>query len=114
MIRLTPIKAIRAKCLDCTGNQMKEVRLCSCLSCPLWGYRMGVRPEHKRALEANEDARVEKLRDSHLINYSNAMFVTNGAASGLPSPSLNICMRPSNPSHTMICVPSGETETAFG
>ena len=78
MIRLTPIKAIRAKCLDCTGNQPKEVRLCSCLSCPLWVYRMGVRPEHKRALEANEDARVEKLRDSHLINNSNAMETNNG------------------------------------
>ncbi len=62
MIRLTPIKAIRAKCLDCTGNQPKEVRLCTCLSCPLWGYRMGVRPDHPRALEANEDARVETLR----------------------------------------------------
>ena len=65
MIRLTPIKAIRAKCLDCTGNQMKEVRHCTCFTCPLWGYRMGVRPEHKRALEANEDARVEKLRGTH-------------------------------------------------
>ncbi len=62
MIRLRPIKAMRAKCLDCTGNQPKEVRLCTCFTCPLWGYRMGVRPEHKRALEANEDARVEKLR----------------------------------------------------
>ena len=62
MIRLTPIKAMRSKCLDCTGNQPKEVRLCTCLSCPLWSYRMGVRPEHKRALEANEDARVETLR----------------------------------------------------
>ena len=62
MIRLTPIKAIRAKCLDCTGNQPKEVRLCTCLSCPSWGYRMGVRPEHKRALEANEDVRIEILR----------------------------------------------------
>ena len=78
MIRLTPIKAIRAKCLDCTGNQPKEVRLCTCLSCPLWGYRMGVRPEHKRALEANEDARVEKLRDSPMINCSNAMETNNG------------------------------------
>jgi hypothetical protein len=79
MIRLTPIKAIRAKCLDCTGNQPKEVRLCTCLSCPSWGYRMGVRPEHKRALEANEDAEREKLRGSPMINCSNAVETSAGS-----------------------------------
>jgi hypothetical protein len=41
---LTPVKAIRAKCLDCTCNQPKEVRLCPVYSCPLWPYRMGHRP----------------------------------------------------------------------
>jgi hypothetical protein len=64
MIRLTPIKTIRAKCLDCSCDQPKEVRLCPCFECPLWGYRMGVRPDHKRALEANLAAREEKLRDT--------------------------------------------------
>ena len=78
MIRLTPIKAIRAKCLDCTGNQPKEVRLCTCLSCPLWGYRMGVRPEHPRALEANKEVEREKLRGSHVINCSNGLATSNG------------------------------------
>jgi len=71
MIRLTPIKAMRSKCLDCTGNQPKEVRLCTCLSCPLWGYRMGVRPEHKRVVQANKEVEREILRDSHGINCSN-------------------------------------------
>ena len=79
MIRLTPIKAIRAKCLDCTGNQPKEVRLCTCLNCPSWGYRMGVRPEHKRALEANEDAEREKLRGSPMINCSNEVETSAGS-----------------------------------
>ena len=40
----TPIKAIRAKCLDCCCNQVKEVKLCASLTCPLWPYRMGHRP----------------------------------------------------------------------
>jgi hypothetical protein len=40
----TPIKSIRAKCLDCTCNQPKEVRLCQVISCPLYPYRMGKRP----------------------------------------------------------------------
>lgn len=41
MQRLTPTKAIRAKCLDCCCGQQAEVRLCQILTCPLWRYRMG-------------------------------------------------------------------------
>ncbi len=40
----TPIKTIRKKCLDCAGGQYKQVRLCNALSCPLYPYRMGKRP----------------------------------------------------------------------
>lgn len=47
---LTPIKAIRAKCMDCTCNQPKEIRECSITSCALWPYRMGKRPS-KQQLE---------------------------------------------------------------
>ena len=42
---LTPIKAIRAKCMDCTCYQPKEIRECPITSCPLWPYRMGHRPK---------------------------------------------------------------------
>lgn len=41
-----PVKAIRAKCLDCAGG-MKEVRLCSTESCPLHPYRMGRNPQRR-------------------------------------------------------------------
>lgn len=41
---LTPIKAIRAKCLDCSAGQKKEVRLCPVVDCSLYPYRMGKRP----------------------------------------------------------------------
>jgi len=41
---LTPIKAIRAKCLDCCADQPKEVRHCTVIHCALWPYRMGKRP----------------------------------------------------------------------
>lgn len=40
----TPMRAIRAKCLDCCCGQMQEVRLCPSLSCALWRYRMGRNP----------------------------------------------------------------------
>jgi hypothetical protein len=40
--RLTRGEAIRAKCLDCSGDIAKEVRLCPCTDCALFPYRMGV------------------------------------------------------------------------
>lgn len=40
----TPIKAIRAKCMDCTCHQLREIRECHLTECPLWPYRMGTRP----------------------------------------------------------------------
>ncbi len=43
---LTPMKAIRAKCMDCTCHQPKEIRECRITSCALWPYRMGKRPKH--------------------------------------------------------------------
>ena len=41
---LRPLKAIRAKCLDCCCYQRAEVRACSAKTCPLWLFRMGHRP----------------------------------------------------------------------
>lgn len=41
----TPIKAIRAKCIDCTNGQNVEIRECPIKKCPLWEYRMGHRPK---------------------------------------------------------------------
>lgn len=45
MKRLTPMRAIRAKCLDCCCQQPSEVRRCHIESCALWAYRMGKRPK---------------------------------------------------------------------
>ena len=38
---ITPLRAIRLKCLDCSGMSAKEVKLCHLWECPLWQYRMG-------------------------------------------------------------------------
>lgn len=37
----TPTKAIRAKCLDCSGGSVSEVRKCAAKVCPLFPFRMG-------------------------------------------------------------------------
>jgi hypothetical protein len=42
----SPIKAIRAKCVDCSGGSFAEVRKCVATAWPLWPFRMGRNPFH--------------------------------------------------------------------
>lgn len=58
MKNLTPIKSIRAKCIDCSRGQLKEVKECPIKNCPLWPYRMGRRPKAGESI--NEDVLQEK------------------------------------------------------
>ena len=43
-----PLKAIRAKCLECCGGSPKEVRLCPDVSCALHPFRTGTNPFPRR------------------------------------------------------------------
>ena len=43
----TPIKAIRAKCLDCCCGSATEVKLCPLKTCSLYPYRLGRHPKLK-------------------------------------------------------------------
>lgn len=45
--RVTPLRAIRLKCLDCCCQQIAEVRTCTITSCELWPFRMGHNPNRK-------------------------------------------------------------------
>ena len=40
----SPIPAIREYCLSVCSLTPKEVRLCTCIDCPLYAFRMGTRP----------------------------------------------------------------------
>lgn len=53
---LRPLKAIRAKCLDCCCGQIREVRDCPCRTCTLYPYRMGKRPKTLERREAKKNA----------------------------------------------------------
>ena len=55
----SPIKAIRAKCLDCCCDQLSEVKLCPAKDCPLWPFRLGKNPNRARNMtdEQREAAR---------------------------------------------------------
>lgn len=47
---ITPMKAIRKKCLDCCCGSTNEVRLCTVKKCPLYVYRYGKRPKVQEVL----------------------------------------------------------------
>lgn len=44
---MTPMKAIRLKCLDCCFGLPNEVTLCPATDCSLWPYRSGHNPKLK-------------------------------------------------------------------
>ena len=41
---ITPLKAIRLKCLDCCCGSAHEVKLCTTEKCPLYLFRLGKNP----------------------------------------------------------------------
>ena len=41
---MTPLRAIRWKCLDYMYDSAQEVKLCPSQDCPLWPYRFGHNP----------------------------------------------------------------------
>ena len=42
--RVSPLRALRLKCLDCCNDSAQEVRLCTEVDCPSWPFRMGKNP----------------------------------------------------------------------
>ena len=44
---MTPIQAIRKKCLACSNYQPKEVRFCPIRDCSIFEYRFGKNPSRK-------------------------------------------------------------------
>ena len=68
---LTPLRAIRAKCIDCSAGSAKEVRECMMLDCPLYAFRMGKSPNRKPRILTDEERealrqRMAKMREKQL------------------------------------------------
>lgn len=59
--RITPIKAIRLKCLECCCGQANEVKICHISDCPLWAYRFGHRPDEYPTYETPEMSEEKRL-----------------------------------------------------
>lgn len=70
----SPVRAIKDKCLDCSGGSHNEVTLCAIKDCALWPFRKGRNPnrtprkltdEQKAANAARlAKARAKKVEDN--------------------------------------------------
>ena len=49
---MSPLKALRLRCIDCCAGSSLEVRLCTAVSCPAWPFRLGNSPWRPPASEA--------------------------------------------------------------
>jgi hypothetical protein len=66
---MSPVAALRKRCIDCCAGTPHEVRLCASVDCASWPFRMGVNPwrekrklsgEHRAALAAGRQQIAEK------------------------------------------------------
>jgi len=59
----SPIKAIRAKCLECSVDSANEVKLCTVTDCALYEFRFGKNPYRTKRVMTPEQkaALVERL-----------------------------------------------------
>jgi hypothetical protein len=71
--RITPIKAIRLKCLECCADSSLEVKLCDLKRCSLHKFRLGRNPNINRKAMSDEQReacreRLAKARENRLQN----------------------------------------------
>ena len=52
---LTPLKAIRAKCIDCCGAYKSYVSHCGTPVCSLYVFRLGRNPNRKNTKELSDE-----------------------------------------------------------
>lgn len=66
--RISALKAIRLKCLDCCCGSSHEVKLCPCTKCPLYPFREGHNPfvTKREYTDEEKQAIKERLANSRL------------------------------------------------
>ena len=67
----SPIKAIRAFCLQCLGGSAADVKTCTVEHCALWHFRHGKNPYRKPPTEKQREAGRKNARRMLAIRESN-------------------------------------------
>lgn len=56
---LTPIQAIKRKCLECSNGQYHEIKACLIKTCPLYSFRTG--EKHIKKEENSEQITLDSI-----------------------------------------------------
>lgn len=67
----SPLKAIRAHCIECSCGSTSEVKNCVIRDCELWTFRMGNNPFRTRSMtDEQKQAAAERLKSARLAKKS--------------------------------------------
>lgn len=69
-MKTTPVKAIRAKCLECSWGISNEVKLCPVTKCPLYPFREGHNPNIPKREMTEEQREAARKRLAELRGNS--------------------------------------------
>jgi hypothetical protein len=61
---MSPIAALRKRCVDCCAGNPHEVRLCTAVKCPSWPFRMGSSPWRKQMTDEQREAARVRARQN--------------------------------------------------
>lgn len=64
--KMSPVKAIRQKCLECGEGSANEVKLCPVECCPLYPFRFGKNP-YRQKRELTDEQRARMAERMHRI-----------------------------------------------
>ena len=70
-----PLKAIRLKCLVCSGDSSDEVKKCTLCHCPLHAFRFGKNPFRKPLSEEQRKKRGERLKKAREARLEQASLL---------------------------------------
>ncbi len=82
----TPLKAIRAKCLDCCCGFANEVKLCTSEKCPLHPFRFGKNPFRVKREMTEEQREAARARLAQNIRLRNREKLENPTTEGNYTP----------------------------
>lgn len=76
--KISPMKAIRLKCLDCCCGSANEVKLCTVTRCPLYPFREGHNPYTKKREYTEEQREAQRARMAELHSLMKQRKTENG------------------------------------
>lgn len=66
--RISPLKAIRLKCMECSCGSSYEVKLCPVTQCALYPFREGHNPYTKKREWTEEQREAQRARIAQSIH----------------------------------------------